>query len=57
MMSDGSFTVHCCRTRRLALPGGVLVCTDCDQAALVPKFIKATVVPEDVKFWQVPTNG
>lgn len=56
MMSDGSFTVHCCRTggRRIVLPGGVLACSDCDQTAKMPLADKATEAPEGVKFWQVP---
>ena len=53
----GYVRVECCGKRRGVLPGGVLVCSQCDynhdKATVIPNENRARDVPVDRKYWPI----
>lgn len=53
------FEPQCCnKTRRMVLPGGIILCIYCDRAegtrTIIPNMTRATIIPKAMRVWEVP---
>ncbi len=54
-----TFVVMCCGRRRSILPGGVILCSDCDydrkegQVSTVPNEFQSVGVPVPMSIWKI----
>lgn len=52
------FEPACCnRSRRMVLPGGIIICVYCDREGartIIPNMNKSYPVPPELRTWEVP---